>query len=161
MRFVGIDPGLYGAVAVLPDAEIFDTPIAEVRDGSRRRNKHLPREMFLLLERVHRQEPITCAALENVHSWPGMGVVPAFGLGHALGLWEMALAALAIPYELIRPQDWKKAMMQGMGKEKGAARVRAQQIFPSVAGQLSRVRDDGRAEALLMAEFIRRKFVSK
>jgi crossover junction endodeoxyribonuclease RuvC len=45
--------------------------------------------------------------------------------------------------------------MQGVA-DKDAARMRACQLFPSAANMLERKKDDGRAEALLIAEYGRR-----
>ena len=47
-------------------------------------------------------------------------------------------------------------MMADMGKDKDASRLRAIQLFPVVANRLDRKKDDGRAEALLLAEYGRR-----
>ena len=46
--------------------------------------------------------------------------------------------------------------MADQGKEKSAARFKAMALFPSLADQLKLVKHDGRAEALLLAEYGRR-----
>jgi crossover junction endodeoxyribonuclease RuvC len=79
-----------------------------------------------------------------------------FTMGRGLGTWEGVLAGLGIPYELVTPQRWKKALMDGMGKDKDASRLQAIRLFPAIAGQLARKKDDGRADALLIAEYGRR-----
>jgi len=56
----------------------------------------------------------------------------------------------------VEPARWKGAMMDGMGREKYAARFRAALLFPAVAKLFARKQDDGRAEALLIAEYGRR-----
>ena len=70
-------------------------------------------------------------------------------------MWEGMLVMAGVPYELVRPAAWKKIM--GVSADKGEARVMAQKLFPQIAQQFSRVKDDGRAEAALIAEFARRK----
>ena len=155
MIYIGIDPGLSGAVAVLLPYEqhVFDTPTADV-DGKR---KYLVSAMVKLLrpyaEHVGHDK---LAVLENVHSMPKQGVASSFCFGEGKGMWEGILAALEIPMELVSPQRWKKEIMADQGKEKSAARFKAMALFPSLADQLKLVKHDGRAEALLMAEYARR-----
>lgn len=71
-------------------------------------------------------------------------------------MWKGIIAAYRLPLELPSPQRWKKEMMADMGKDKDASRLRAIQLFPVVANRLDRKKDDGRAEALLLAEYGRR-----
>jgi len=78
-----------------------------------------------------------------------------FSMGHGLGLWEGIISALGLPYELVTPQKWKKAILIGVGDGKGASIVRALQLFPQVAEELHRKKDHGRAEALLLAAYLR------
>lgn len=161
-RIVGIDPGLDGALAVLPDGLTFDTPTAEVKSGRTKRRVYQPAQMVRMLATCKedypdgvRQRHDVHVYLEAVHSMPGQGVRSMFSMGHGLGLWMGILAALEIPYTLIEPTVWKRAMV-GLGKDKDASRIRAQQLFPASAGDLARKKDHGRAEALLIAEFGRR-----
>jgi crossover junction endodeoxyribonuclease RuvC len=69
------------------------------------------------------------------------------------------LAALNIPHELITPQSWKKSMMNGQPKEKDASRLVVMRLFPEVSDRLQLKKHHGRADALLIAEFLRRKAV--
>ena len=153
MRYIGIDPGLGGAVAVLgsdgfADA-LHDAPVAIV--GKKR--EHVAARMVGILKPYAEN---SVAALELVHSMPKQGVASAFNFGRGLGLWIGILAALGIPYDLVTPQRWKGVMMDGMGKEKDAARLRAMQLFPFESDQLALKKHHGRAEALLIAEYRRR-----
>ncbi len=149
-RTIGIDPGLSGAVAILPAGVVSDTPTAVTANGKTRRHVYLPGEMARIVREYATGD---CHAyLEAVHSMPGQGVRSMFSMGHGLGLWEGILAALGVPYTLVTPQRWKREMM-GSVTDKDAARVRAVQLFPHLAGELARVKDHGRAEALLIAEY--------
>ena len=153
MHIIGIDPGLTGAVAVLPEGRFFDTPVAQVKKGGKK--VYLVADMVSILGIVDRQN--AHVYIEDVHAMPGQGVSSSFSFGRGFGLWEGIVAALGIPYTLVSPVRWKRAMMDGMGKEKGASRVRAGQLFPHLANQLTRVKDHGRADALLIAEYGRRQ----
>ena len=161
MIYIGIDPGLSGAVAVLWDSLSFpsgvgavvnDTPTAQV-DG---KNKYLVPAMALLLSSYKDKQDEVLAVLENVHSMPKQGVASSFCFGEGKGMWEGILAAYNIPTEMVSPQRWKKEIMADQGKDKSAARFKAMALFPSLADQLKLVKHDGRAEALLMAEYARR-----
>lgn len=165
MIYIGIDPGLSGAVAVIdedtPDAgvKVFDTPTILV-EGEKTKRKYLVPAMALLLKPYadleNRMGQKVLAVLENVHSMPKQGVASSFCFGEGKGMWEGILAAFEIPTELVSPQRWKKIIMADQGKDKSAARFKAMTLFPSLADQLKLVKYDGRAEALLMAEYGRR-----
>jgi hypothetical protein len=158
MIYIGIDPGLSGGVGVLDERctfpLVYDTPTAIVA-GEKTKRKYLVPAMALLLKPfADRQDVI--AVLENVHSMPKQGVASSFCFGEGKGMWEGILAAYGIPTELVSPQRWKKEIMADQGKDKSAARFKAMALFPSLADQLKLVKHDGRAEALLMAEYARR-----
>ena len=64
------------------------------------------------------------------------------------------LAGLQIQTNTVTPNAWKKAMQLNAGKD--ASRAKAAQMWPQQAGEFSRVKDDGKAEAALIAEYGRR-----
>lgn len=158
MRFIGIDPGLSGAVALLPSdtdgSSIFDTPTGS--DG--RKTVYAVAEMAKIVEGIHPNTAWGCChfVIEKQHAMPKQGVSSTFSIGYGYGLWEGILAALGIPYTVVTPQAWKGAMMAGQGREKDASRLRAQQLWPELAGHLNLKKHHGRAEALLIAEYGRR-----
>lgn len=160
MIYIGIDPGLNGAVGVLtPVAQhVFDTPTMIVSGVKEKRVYNTPAMALLLAPFVEAFEghPEVLVILENVHSMPKQGVASSFSFGQGLGMWQGIIAALGLPLEMPSPQRWKKEIMADQGKEKSAARFKAIQLFPSLAAQFSRVKDDGRAEAILLAEYGRR-----
>ena len=164
MIYIGIDPGLSGAVGIICDnpnmvlqVTVQDTPTVLV-EGEKTRRKYLVPAMANILSGfagTNNPEGVL-AILENVHSMPKQGVASSFCFGEGKGMWEGILAAYQIPTELVSPQRWKKAIMADQGKEKSAARFKAMALFPSMAEHLKLVKHDGRAEALLMAEYGRR-----
>ena len=157
MHIIGIDPGLTGGVALLPEGVIFDTPTASVKKGSSKK-VYLVAEMVSIVRGFGPRGPGDVHVyIEDVHAMPGQGVSSTFSFGRGYGLWEGIVAALGIPYTLVSPVRWKRAMMDGMSKEKGASRVRAGQLFPGLAGELGLVKHHGRADALLIAEYGRRQ----
>lgn len=152
---IGIDPGQTGAVAILVHGicvNVFDTPTEQVKKGKGTKTEYLPAQMADIL-RLHAKG--SHCFIEKVGAMPGQGVTSMFGFGKGFGLWLGILAALQIPYTLVTPQAWKKDIMQGLG-DKDAARGRAQQLHPEASDWISRKKDIGRADALLVAEYGRR-----
>ena len=158
MIYIGIDPGLNGAVAYLPRGGITvvqDTPTMEVESSGKTRNKYNIAAMAAML-RPYSYGSEVLVILESVHSMPKQGVASSFTFGEGLGMWKGIIAAFNLPLEMPSPQRWKKEMMADMGRDKDASRLRAIQLFPEMGDRLERKKDDGRAEALLLAEYGRR-----
>lgn len=153
---IGIDPGLSGAIAVIKldgTVDFHDCPLFTVG------TKHVyhPGGMAALLRQYQEHHPNLLVGLEKVHSMPGQGVASTFLFGEGFGIWLGILAALRIPHELITPQSWKRGMMNGQNKDKDASRLVALRLFPSVSDRLKLKKHHGRADALLIAEFLRRQ----
>jgi hypothetical protein len=92
--------------------------------------------------------------VEDVHAFPGQGVVSMFSQGFGLGLWHQALACVDITPVKIRPQVWRKTYWPSgsLSKEerKKASILKVKELFGL------EVKKDGEAEALLIAEHLRR-----
>lgn len=143
---IGIDPGNTGAIALLRDgafAEVFDMPT--MQRGAKGNKQQVNATE---LARILRELPPCMAYIEQVGVMPGNGAVSMFNFGHGCGAIEGALAALGIPREFVTPQKWKKTFGL-IGSEKDCARTKAIQLMP--AAPLARVKDGGRADALLIA----------
>jgi crossover junction endodeoxyribonuclease RuvC len=151
--YIGIDPGLGGAIALIVNgtACVFDTPTAT--DGVKRR--YLLGSMRDILAQGDSPKH---ACIEAVHAMKGQGVTSMFSFGEGYGIWKGLLSGLGIPFETVTPQRWQKELMDGRPKTKGASRIRAQELFPYLSHTLQRIKDDGRADALLIAEYGRRIF---
>ncbi len=157
--FLGIDPGLSGAVAMIEDnsVRLYDSPSWAV--GSKKGVRHdynIGGMVEIITEAIASVENrgSIIAGLESVHSMPDQGVASSFKFGAGLGIWQGILGAFGIRYQMIPPQRWKKALMDGMGKEKDASMIVAQRLFPTADIHLRK--HHGRADALLLAEFMKR-----
>jgi hypothetical protein len=153
MYYIGIDPGQEGAIAVMGkgDLKVFDMPVVSA--------KGKPQLDFANLGRILREcsQRGDCIALvERVGSMPGQGLSSTFKFGMAYGGAIAALATLEIPYELITPATWKRTFRL-VGGEKEDSRQRALELFPQMAELLKFKKHHGRAEALLLAEYLRRR----
>lgn len=146
-RVLGVDPGLSGGLALLDtDLDLLvvrDMPVVRV---GKSRILHLAE----LTRLVVAWEP-TAAWVERVHSMPKQGVASTFSFGMNYGLIRGVLAGLKVRTVLVTPQEWKRLFR--LGSDKRESRVTAGLMFPSNAGDFSRVKDDGRAEAALLALF--------
>lgn len=163
--FVGIDCGLDGAIAAIGGAEVvfFDTPTLATGKGTRR-TYDIPQMIKMLsnpaLHEVGCGEGGCIVALETQQSMPGQGVSSTFSIGFGYGIWQGLLIALKMSFELVHPLRWKKAMMPNAPKEKDASVLFASRLFPKSADKLTTERGralHGRADALLLAEYIRRQ----
>lgn len=151
MKILGIDIGASGALALLSDTgellDVADMPV--LRDGPKSRpTVNGP----LLAQIVQRWKPDR-AFIEFVGARPGEGPVGAFAFGRSRGCCDGVLAAFGIPAAYIAPAAWKRAIGIPPGKDgaKDAARSEAIRRWPAKADLFARVKDDGRAEAALIA----------
>lgn len=146
MIYVGIDPGKSGAIAVIFDGmdETMVVPFGE-------------REYINVLCNLSGHNVKTC--LEHVTAMPKQGVTSMFNFGVNFGYIRGVLEAYSIPYELVRPQKWKKEF--SITGDKNTSLEVCRRLFPNVCLRRTdkcRKDDDGMAEALLMAEYARRHF---
>ena len=148
---MGIDPGAFGAIAILDkdsrELVVIDMPTIKVKRGPRVVNQ-VDAHMLADALRGH-VTANTSALIEKVHAMPGQGVSSMFSFGRAAGIVEGVLAGLSVPFQLIPPATWTKSMRTFGGKD--GSRQRAQELFPDYAHLFARKKDDGRAEAALLA----------
>jgi crossover junction endodeoxyribonuclease RuvC len=152
MSFViGIDPGAAGAVAIIEDTgklvHVFEMPAVEVVVGGKAKRRVSPEMLAAELELYADQG--ARAIVEQVGAMPGQGVTSMFAFGESFGLAKGILAGLKIPTTTVTPGKWKKALQLNSGKD--GSRAKAAQIWPASAAEFKRVKDDGKAEAALIA----------
>jgi len=146
--FLGIDIGAQGAIAIITAEgkllDIQDMPI--LRDGpANRRAVNAP-----LLSSFIFKSHAAHAFVEHVSARPGEGAVGAFAFGRSRGVVEGVLSAAGIPVTFIAPASWKRSVGLSFAS-KDAARSEAIRRWPGHADLFARVKDDGRAEAALIA----------
>lgn len=160
--FIGIDPGVRGAIAVLDEnrkcVSFHDMPSINVGKGKSNRLKVSPILLKGILADI---DDVECVFLEHLMAHSISGKVVNFSLGYSFGVCEALVCGLGYKLELFRPQEWKKA--QGLiGKHKDASRLRALEKYPLCADSLKRKKDVDRAEALLIADYgITKMFIGK
>jgi crossover junction endodeoxyribonuclease RuvC len=146
--FLGIDIGAQGAIATLDAAgdliRVEDMPV--LADGpAGRRSVSAP-----LLAEIIFKSHATGAFIEYVGARPGEGAVGAFAFGRSRGVIEGVLGAAGVPATMITPAAWKRTIGISYGS-KDASRSEAIRRWPGHAALFARVKDDGRAEAALIA----------
>ena len=143
MYYIGIDPGRKGGIAVLADREI-DLLLPLTKEN-----------VISVLIAVRFSDAVCC--LEKVHAMPGQGSVSMFSFGESYGWLKGAMDMECLSYQEIQPQRWKKEF--GLNSDKTKSIEVAKQLFPDADLRPGKCRtdQDGLAEALLMAEYARRK----
>ena len=142
MTYIGIDPGAKGGLAGIRDGGITVAPYEKSR-------------YIEILSRVP-LDSVCC--LEHVHAMPGQGVTSMFNFGQNFGWVQGVLEAMGISYELVQPQKWKKEF--SITGDKNSSIMVCKRLFPGVSllpTERCRKDNDGMAEALLMAEYAKRR----
>lgn len=147
MIICGIDPGLTGALAWVCNEgtvliDIADMPTMEVLTKKKINAASLTKLLDARLPDL--------VIIEQVGAMPGQGVSSMFNFGYSAGLLEGVCTAMGLPVRMVRPATWKR--QAGVPSDKGACRLMAQRYWPG-ANYFSRVKDDGRADAALLARW--------
>ena len=162
--YLGVDPGLSGAIAIIIDQppystkiKILPTPVAgkeiDVQAIIDFINLWLPDDP--LFGRVN-----TVAYIEKVGAFPGQGVSSMFKFGFTTGVMHGIIRTLGIPLYTVTPQAWKKEILSGTDKSKQAAIDYCLRAYPDVKlfrTERSKTYDDGLADALCIAEYAKKK----
>ena len=147
---IGVDPGLHGAIAYFEPAtgklHVDDMPVSKSTTG---KSEVDLRELGRLLAPVHGEPGPRMAVLEKVAARPSDGVAGAFSFGMGYGGLRMAVIGHGYEDRYVTPNAWKKHFR--LNADKGVSRAYASTRFPHHAELFRRVKDDGRAEAALIA----------
>lgn len=134
---LGIDPGIKGALALFDKAErrvtVHDMPATT-------------QELDDLLSSI---PPVKFAVVEKPYYPKVIGITNAARIAEAYGRIKALLYTHGISANEVRPAEWKAAL--NLSSNKAASRESATMFFPDDADQWKRAKDDGRAEAALIA----------
>lgn len=144
--YVGVDPGSKGAIAVIAGDLIMieDMPTPEKA-----------------LEILRKPQPWECrVALEQVHPLPGQSCIASFTYGENFLLAKLLCLWYNSSPVMVSPMRWKKHY--GLKKEPEETKTeykrksvdKARELFPQ-AEDLLKYSKDGRAEALLIAKWLK------
>lgn len=152
IRYIGIDPGSKGAVAVL-----YSDGAVVIED--------LDKEFCTYADIMFRQADdvgsydYTYVAVEDVCGRPGQSCQANTTFMKLAGMAELTGYCVGNKLLLVKPQVWKKhfgLITKGLTKteRKHLSIDLAKRLYPDVADQLTASKD-GRAEALLIARYLK------
>ena len=147
MIYVGIDPGKKGGIGYISPDGTFAAPYS----GENLRN---------ICYMINTSKSPAICFVEKVHSMPKQGVASTFSFGVGYGYILGVLEAYRIPYQEIPPQSWKREYSL-LNADKAASVLMCKKLFPTVSllpTEKCRKESDGMAEALLIAEYCRRRY---
>jgi hypothetical protein len=136
---IGIDPGKSGAIALL------DTDDMQVKTYD------MPGTLDEKMGLISAFGPVKCCWLERPFFPRMIGIKNAVTIAVAYGELKACLFFGGVPTFEVDPSAWKKTMR--LSTDKNASRALASQYFPDCSDQWKRVKDDGRAEAALIAHY--------
>jgi len=150
MVVIGIDPGLEGGLSAL-DGETLELQVMPVVAAGPRREIDAQAVVSWLTPFAIRRAQVF---IEAVHAMPKQGVSSMFNFGAGFGLVRGICAGLGLPYRLVRPQEWQRAVMPGMAR--GSEYCVASRLWPLAEFRASgrcRKPHEGLVDAALIAEY--------
>lgn len=160
MIFVGIDPGLTGACAVIDRngvRAIFDLPTMqapEVGTDAKVQRKIDGRAFHkLLLQHCPLSEGRPQVIIEKVGTMGGKNnaVQTQGALMRSLGAIETVMECMTYPIHYVAPRKWKS--LYKLGAVKAESLEKARGLYPAAGNDLRLQKHHNRAEALLLAHW--------
>jgi crossover junction endodeoxyribonuclease RuvC len=153
---IGIDVGVTGALAVISERSGEVVALHDLPLMTWGKTKWIDAMELCRMLRQAREGHPARAYVEHTQVMGKAGMLAASSKGLTLGSTLAALQFAGIPFELVVPAVWKRAL--GLiarestdGEKKLASLSRARMLFPDA--DLDRVKDHNRAEALLIAHY--------
>ena len=155
MLIIGIDPGINGAICFFENGEVRDViDMPTMQDGKKNKRQingnQIFNEISLRIKNINKKN--INVVVEQVSAMPGQGVTSMFNFGQSFGILKGICSAMHLPIYYVRPAKWKK-YFNLINSEKDASRTRAIEIFPYFSAQLSKKKDNNKADAILIASF--------
>ena len=155
MLIIGIDPGISGSICFFENGKILDVvEMPTMAEGKKNKRQVNGSQIYNeILKRTHLNEKQDIrVVIEQVSAMPGQGVTSMFNFGQSFGILKGICSAMHLPVYYVRPAKWKK-YFNLINSEKDASRTRAIEIFPYFSAQLSKKKDNNKADAILIASF--------
>ena len=150
MFYLGIDPGFSGAWGMIDHNGKYQSCGDMLNNGKHILSRYVHAEISQAIDR----QDVT-AVLEAVHAMPKQGVSSSFKFGMAYGAAISLAERFDQHFHLVPPHQWKKDL--GLTSDKEESLIMARTIWPEAP--LLRKKDNGRAEALLIALWYKKKFL--
>lgn len=157
MKVVGIDVGFSGGLCRLKYSDnAYDRDYCRIMPMPVIKGKKNHLDIKGIADFIREADPDKII-IEHAQAMPKQGVTSVFRYGEGFGMLQAVCATLGYPYELVRPQRWKKAVLIGYDKkEKAGAILYVQRKFPFIsllATPRCKKPHDGMADAICLAEY--------
>lgn len=146
MIYIGIDPGMSGAIAAIDR----DRKVLCLNDCPKNNDS---KEMASILNAILFEFDLVNVAIEKVVAFK-MGRTSALNYGTNYGIWLGLFSVRDCPIEIVTPQKWQKGLFkkgEGNGKERSLKVAR--RLFPRA--ELHLKKHHHRADALLISDWLR------
>lgn len=154
MKVLGLDPGVNGAYALWDGETLTTLPVPNVKSAGRGREVDwlgLADAFDLLMPDFDH------AFIEKVGAGPQDGRSSAFSFGYNAGAERMLVTTRRKPITEVPPHVWKAQI--GLSSDKKKSLAKAKEVFPTYRHLFERIKDDGVAEAALLAHYGRCKLL--
>ena len=156
MLYFGIDPGLTGGLALIDDDKkllnVISMPFGKVGSHNQM-NIHDVGLWIAKCGQIYAGNALVGIEEQQARNVEGRGSIARHH--RAWGLLEGYCHGLGFQVVTLRAVDWQRAMKMKPIKDskdrKEASRRRVQDLYPDQSEHFTRVKDDGRAEAVLIA----------
>lgn len=170
--YIGIDPGKNGYITINYKSQIEFKRIPLI--GTEYDIKELS-NIFQTLHALSDMVTFTHCVIEDVHAIFGSSAGSTFEFGYGVGLLEMGLTMVNIPYTKVNPKKWQKQMFEGIPEQKKPSSTgktmkvdtklmalqSAKRLFPTIDlrdTERSKKPHDGKVDSLLICEYCKRNF---
>jgi crossover junction endodeoxyribonuclease RuvC len=143
MLYVGIDPGISGAAALLSNTGEIITVVAF------KNLTHKDTSDLLKGWRDQYSGDGISVMLEKVHAFPGRGSVSTWKFAEHYGFLQGVVTSLELPLEYVTPQRWQKRMGCLTKGDKNVSKAAAQRLWPKTKCT------HATSDAILVAEYNR------
>lgn len=129
------------------------------KEKKERKNYNLEK-LAAVFSHIKKTYPNIIVCIEHLHAIPGLGALAGFMRGYSMGMLEMLLVDTELDYVKVIPSVWKPVMVGISGGDKKEAILAAARLFPDDIWRFEKPRkgyDDNIAEAMLIAEYCRRR----
>jgi hypothetical protein len=164
MYFLGIDPGLEGAFALLDAKGTIilhkKMPVFALKNGRKTSHEYDTVALVSFFNTLVNDYPNTTVGIEQQNSSTGQGVVSVCTQCGGYGLLRGMIHYSGLPVIYIKAADWKRDLMTGLPKDKLASVVVVSRLHPAAAKEMfTKNPDHNLADAVLIAEWTRRRAI--
>ena len=159
MKYIGIDNGLSGGIAILQNRKILELMTMPIIVGSNNRNEY---DILAIIKILQKYKKDSTMIIEKAQAMPILGSVQAFSFGKLYGIMLGLVVALEIPHSIVHARTWQKEMFRDISSDntKQASAMIAKQLYPEqtfLATERSKKIHSELTEAILIATYGQRK----